>query len=146
MVDESQTFTVCHGYRHQFGYLQDFFEGLTRGQAIGAQCNVCHKHWFPPRALCGHCCSSTLVHKLLPVGTIEAVTWPSEPRERINAGVALVRFDGAANLAMVHLIPDTGGEPGDRVILSPAEGDCVHPAAHLRARLIPSPVEDAPWV
>jgi uncharacterized OB-fold protein len=67
---------------------------------------------------------------LTPTGIVVSLTCgPLEP-DKDAEGIALVRFEGACNLTMVHVVSPL--KVGDRVKLSPVKNHTGHASAHLR--------------
>ena len=130
MSDTSPTvpLTIAFEYTHSFGALAPYFVALTEGRALGAMCAKCSKVWFPPRMICA-CGGATEWNELSGTGTVEAVTsGPGAVPLSSVAGeltFALVRFDGAGNLALVRCEP-----PGELVV-------------GIRGRLARAPVRGA---
>jgi uncharacterized OB-fold protein len=124
--------TTTFEYAHPLGALAPYFEALTEGRALGAGCLRCMKVWFPPRIVCT-CGEATVWEHLPGSGTIEVVTaGPGMVPMSTKSGdlvFALVRFDGADNLALVRCeAADTLGA-GTRGRLTTAANRSPHPAS-----------------
>lgn len=123
---------ITFEYAHAFGALAPYFAALAEGRALGALCTVCSKTWFPPRMVCA--CGNATAWKELPgTGTVEAVTAGpgAVPLTTVSGELAfaLVRFDGAGNLALVRCEPPGGIAVGIRGGLARAPLRGPHPAS-----------------
>lgn len=135
MARESTLLTVCHDYRHGYGRLTAFFEGLAQGRAAGAECPSCRQRWFPPQERCDGCDAETRPVDLPPTGRIESITLVHVGQGQPAQGIALVRLDGACNRVMMRVSSDETPKIGDRVRLLPVKDVCGHPAIHLQAEV-----------
>ena len=134
MPDTHDLLTVSYEYRHEYGHLRAFFDGLAEGRAVGSHCEHCDRRWFPPRRLCDGCDKTTIDTELSPVGCIEFVTITPDPDCQDVKAVALARFGTACNLATVTVRAAAGAVVGQRLRLSPAENPVSHPGEHLNAQ------------
>ena len=126
--------TIKFEYAHSFGALAPYFAALVEGRALAARCGGCSKIWFPPRMVCT--CGSATEWKELPgTGTVEAVTsGPGAVPLTTVAGelaFALVRFDGAGNLALARCVPPAAIDIGVRGRLARAPVRGLHPASSV---------------
>ena len=126
--------TIKFEYAHSFGALAPYFAALTEGRALGAKCAACGKVWFLPRMVCA--CGSATEWKELPgTGIVEAVTSGpgAVPLSSVTGELAfaLVRFDGADNLALVRCATPGGIDVGSRGRLAPAAVRGSHPASSV---------------
>ena len=136
MSDTSPTvpLTIAFEYTHSFGALAPYFVALTEGRALGAMCAKCSKVWFPPRMVCA-CGGATEWKELSGTGTVEAITrGPGAVPLSSVAGeltFALVRFDGAGNLALVRCDAPGAIDVGSRGRLAHAPVRGSHPASSV---------------
>jgi uncharacterized OB-fold protein len=136
MSDTSPTvpLTIAFEYTHTFGALAPYFVALTEGRALGAICAACREIWFPPRMVCA-CGGATEWKELSGNGTVEAVTsGPGAVPLSSVAGeltFALVRFDGAGNLAVIRCDETAGIDVGSRGRLARAPVRGAHPASSV---------------
>ncbi len=126
--------TVRFEYAHTFGALAPYFEALVKGRALGAVCAGCGKVWFPPRLICA--CGGATEWKELPgTGTVNAITSGpgAVPLTTVSGELAfaLVRFDGADNLALVRCEPPgaIAVDSRGRLACAPVRG--AHPASSI---------------
>ncbi|ERS81018.1 hypothetical protein Q672_06815 [Marinobacter sp. EVN1] len=124
--------SVCHEYRHQYGYLAPFFAALAHGKALGTECTQCNLRWFPPRPVCEVCGSDTRQAPMPPSGTVWAVTFTPTRGPAVSQGFALVRFGDAQNRLMVHVNAGPAPEIGGQVTLAPVDNRDDHAAVQLR--------------
>ena len=136
MSDTSPTIplTIAFEYTHSFGALAPYFTALTECRALGAMCAACSKVWFPPRMVCA-CGGATEWKQLSGSGVVEAVTWGpgAVPLSSVEGELtfALVRFDGAGNLALVRCDAPGGIDVGARGRLARAPVRGSHPASSV---------------
>jgi uncharacterized OB-fold protein len=124
--------SITFEYAHPFGALAPYFAALAEGRALGAMCASCGKVWFPPRMVCA--CGGVTEWKELPgTGTVEAVTSGpgAVPLSTVSGDLAfaLIRFDGAGNLALVRCEPSGELVVGIRGRLARAPVRGAHPAS-----------------
>jgi uncharacterized OB-fold protein len=124
--------TTTFQYAHPLGALAPYFEALTEGRALGAKCSRCAKVWFPPRIVCT-CGEATTWEDLPGTGIIEVfTTGPGMvPLSTVSGNLvfALVRFDGADNLALVRCDATATPDSGMRGRLTRAATRGPHPAS-----------------
>jgi uncharacterized OB-fold protein len=124
--------TTTFEYAHPLGALAPYFEALAEGRALGAKCSRCAKVWFPPRIVCT-CGEATAWEHLSGTGTIEVLTkGPGTVPLSTTSGdlvFALVRFDGADNLALVRCEATATLGAGMRGRLTRATARGPHPAS-----------------
>ena len=97
------------------GALRPFLEGLSKGVAYAGQCLQCGRVTFPPEKVCS-CRQAGQEHSSSGWKTLSGRGTIIHSTTGRGGGFALVRFDGADNMAVCR-IADTAGE-GDRVSLS----------------------------
>jgi uncharacterized OB-fold protein len=124
--------SITFEYAHTFGALEPYFAALAEGRALGAMCACCGRVWFPPRMVCA-CGSATEWTDLPGTGTVEAVTSGpgAVPLSTVSGELAfaLIRFDGAGNLALVRCEPSSAVVVGIRGRLARAQARGSHPAS-----------------
>ena len=116
------------------GELAPYFRGLREGRTIAARCPDCARTWFPPRLTCPDHTVAVEWVELSGSGRIVSLTVTSAalpftdevPRPQ---AFALVRVDGAENLALARLAgPPDAYAPDQAVWLSRADNRGPHPS------------------
>lgn len=109
-------FHLSLDYRVPTGCLEPFFEGLRNGVALAERCEACGRVQFPPGGVCGTCGGASLGWVTL-AGTGTVILRTDTP----DRTFALVRFDGAANAALVE-IANPAVQTGPGMLMPPPEG------------------------
>lgn len=123
-------------YRHGFGALSPFFQGLLEGRALASCCPVCGDVRFPPRLVCPHDGAATDWRALSGEGRLVSFTLgrgrlplQHEAGEQLFGEVAL---DGASNRAFARIeAPAAQLRPGLRLRLMRPTTPPPHPIQAL---------------
>lgn len=130
-------------YRHGYGGLTPFFDGLREGRCIGAECPECNRRWFPPRGQCPSDLSVTSTVELSGRGVVVALTTGpstlpmSDVREQTTW--ALITLDQTVNALVARVTcGDLEPFPGAPVIIAAPREDITHPSQLAHFRLLES--------
>lgn len=145
MADEAappyESLQLIFTYRHAYGALQPFFDGLRQGVAVGTRCPVCGRRWYPPRMTCRY--HGVPAEGVEFSGRGEIIALTSGPTklplaDRVcETTWALVRLGEAENAIVARILADGRvAEPGAGVMLVPPTGPAPHPAQHAVFTLI----------
>jgi uncharacterized OB-fold protein len=133
MSDNIIRLDLTLGYDHALGAFGEYFQALSRGQALASRCIICGRTWFPPHTHCPEDGGSCAAVDLEGLGVVVAET---RTRTRLpcthydqNVVFIFVAMAGADNATFGRLVNFTGEvATGQTVKLSGTDEPIGHPA------------------
>lgn len=109
-------------YRHGWGKLSPYLDGLQRGKLWGTKCEQCGNFWVPPRRICLCGCSALQWQQHVGQGIVRRMTHTkSAPigREPALLTFVIVQFENTSAAALANLIQGTSITLGQEVEIAP---------------------------